>query len=112
MVGDVRGRGGHGRVVGDVDADEPRAECGCSRGAALGVAGTEEHGVTDLDEAAGGLVAPQVPVLRVAEHDRHDDLGLLGRGIAHEPRVLHVERLGLGQRAGLPGDMDGLALAE
>src|SRR5215468_4803239 len=65
-----------------------------------------------VDQPAGGLVAAQVPVLRVAEHDGDDDLGLLGGGVAHEPRVLHVERLGPVQRAGLAGDVDRLVPAK
>src|ERR1700704_1681760 len=65
-----------------------------------------------VDQPPGRLVAAQVPVLRVAEHDGYDDLWLLGRGISHEPRVLHVERLGPGQRAGLAGDADRLAPPE
>src|SRR5215470_17301363 len=65
-----------------------------------------------IDQPARGLVAPQVPVLWVAEHDRDDDLWLLGRRVSDEPRVLHVERLGPRQRAGLAGDVDRLAAAE
>src|SRR5579859_4834649 len=65
-----------------------------------------------VDQAARRLVTAQVPVLGVAEHHGHDDLRLLGRRVSDEPRVLHVERLGPGQRAGLAGDADRLVLAE
>src|ERR1051325_1029763 len=65
-----------------------------------------------IDQATRRLVAAQVPVLRVAEHDGDDDLRLLGGRVSDEPRVLHVERLGPGQRAGLAGDADRLAAAE
>src|ERR1043166_7246775 len=65
-----------------------------------------------VDQSPGDLVAAQMPVLRVAEDDRDDDLRLLGRRVSDEPGVLHVERLSPGQRPGLAGDADRLAPAE
>jgi hypothetical protein len=70
VLGDVRGRGGDRRVVGHVDGNEPRAERGGGRPAPFGVAGSDQHGVTEFDEAAGGLVAESL-VRAGDEGDRH-----------------------------------------
>jgi hypothetical protein len=53
----VRGSGGDGRVIGHVDLDDPRAERGGGPRAPSGVTGADDHGVTEFDEAAGGLAA-------------------------------------------------------
>lgn len=48
--GDIGGRCGDGRVVGHVDADKARAECGGGLRASLGMSCAEQHGVTEFDE--------------------------------------------------------------
>jgi hypothetical protein len=57
VVLDVRGRRRDRMVVRDVDLDEAGSErVGCGL-AALTVAGADDHGLTECDEPAGGLVA-------------------------------------------------------
>jgi hypothetical protein len=70
VLGDIRGRGGDGDVVGHVDGNEPRAERSSDRHAPFEVAGSEQHGVTEFDETAGGLTAEAL-VRPGDEGDRH-----------------------------------------
>src|SRR6185312_5776446 len=63
-----------------------------------------------LDHLLRSLVAAQVPVLGIPEQNRHDDLRLVRRRVADEPRILHVERLARRERARLA--CNAFALAE
>src|SRR4051812_19158969 len=65
-----------------------------------------------IDQTLTDLVTLELPALGVAEHDRHDDLWLVGRRVADEPRVLRVRRALQRERAGLAGGADLVVLAE